>query len=327
MDDDDFDPSAELANNPNEPRSLFPEGVPLAEYDPETGTYRDERGRDVGEAVDSGIHLLIEEDHSVHGLYKGLGADGNPVDGWASLLVYRFKFRTTGTSRSRRFKAYRIKVSFETAQAGATALDFDKHPEITRIEPAQYGDVYLFPTTVHITDKLTKQLQAGVDKTVKLQGVLKSETGEEFDTLYAAEVSTQPDQLKVGQTRRNGQWWKAVGNPKQNEATIPKDFVVAIILKRPNNEKFNALFEIDEGLDTWSTVKRAFNKTTRAWSTEYDPAHNKPVQRPPEDPDVRADNLSDLTKGVQKLYKFCAIHVAEEVKPKKYYGDGTSSLP
>ncbi|KAL2694937.1 hypothetical protein Neosp_001526 [[Neocosmospora] mangrovei] len=231
----------------------------------ENASSHDWERRNVIERTRGSIHTRVELLEVTHGTLDEYGDE-------ATLMVFRFRFDPQKTSR--RVLRARVNIEFLGKDGGNA-------PIVEAIAPEERWAVV--PTTD--SESTTR--------------------GAELDVSDATTVSGS---INLGKGRNSGESTVAVWNLQENkrrETGVPDSVTTAVLLRRYDNEPFNARVELEADVDWVSGFARKFTGVPLDDPVLFNPTlgGSKPK---------RGRNLGAKELGSVDLYKLCAVRFAVE---------------
>lgn len=246
--------------------------------------------RTVIERTQGNIHTYVDLMDVVHGEYDD-GGDGEE----ATLLVFRFRFDPQKASR----KVTRARVNIEFLAAG-------KNGSVPVVEAIAPEDRWIVVPTVD-QEATTK----GGELNLGASGVPFLEAGataklEKTISREVRDATTVTGSINLGRGKNSGESTVAVWNlhaNKRRDTGVPDSVKVAILLRRENNEPFNAMVTLEAEVDFFSGLEQKFTKLPLDDPVLFDPKMTG--KRPKKGRRHGAHNLAS-----EDLYSLCEVRMA-----------------
>ncbi|KAF5020074.1 hypothetical protein F66182_7916 [Fusarium sp. NRRL 66182] len=235
------------------------------------------------------IHTRVELLEVTHGTYDTEGEE-------ATLMVFRFRFDPQ--KNSRRVTRARIEIAFK-------GKDGKPAPVVDAIAPEQKWSVVSTTDSESITKGGELNLGASGVPLLQAGGLAKLE---KTVTRDIRDSTTIAGARRLPKGQNWGDYSVAVWNIQENkrhESGVPDSVTVAILLRRNDNEPFNALVELEADVDWVSGLESKFmrvpiddpvlfNPRSTGYKSKRGRTHG-------------AENLASVD-----LYKLCAVRFAVE---------------
>lgn len=215
--------------------------------------------------------------HSVHGCLSGPNSEP------ASLVVLRFKLANwTSDKMQRRFKYFRLILKFRKELASGQSIP-SEDPFIIAHEPAGHGERFLTESIAKTTktNSIQGTAHALAPPPVNLGGSVSANQSTSRETEQKSRYTINSD---LGRDQSRGErggpdsvTWVSAEN-KFDKLGLGDVFQVAVLLQRPNSDRFQILFDLKTEVDTRYRMAEWwgewFGRHTRNWMPQgFDPTY------------------------------------------------------
>lgn len=290
--------SASLGSAEDTDMSLLVLEVPLDEkvvgdddtFRTQNASANDWERRNVIERTRGNIHTRIELLDVIHGTYDNDGGE-------ATLMVFRFRFDPQKSSR--RVITARANIEFFAASGNG------EPPIVEGISPE--GRWSVMPTTDQESFTRTGQINLGASGVPFLE-LGGQATLEKTVSRDLSDATTISGSINLGTGRNSGDSTAAAWNLQENkrrETGVPDSVKVAILLRRENNEPFNARVTLEADVDFVTGLELKFTQVPLDDPVLFNPI--KTGETPKRNRSYDAKSLSSVD-----LYSLCEMRMAVE---------------
>lgn len=238
------------------------------------------------------VDVLCDLMHVRHG---NLGADQD-ADDLATFMVFRVRFDPRKSSR----RVLNARVNIEFFPADRAVGDA---PELEAIAPEERWT--LLPTKDQESVTRGGELSLGVSQIASANGKLNME---KTTTMDITDATTVTGSMNLGTGMDAGAYtcasWTLIEN-KTRQSGVPDSVRVALLVKRENDEPFNAKVTLEAEYDFKTTFQRFWKKVPLD-----DPILFNPKAEPNKPKKGRSYGGTDL--GSLDLYSFCDARMSEK---------------
>lgn len=269
------------------------------EFHTQNASNDDWERRNIIERTHDVIHIRCDLVEVVHGWLDQ--QTKNETGPYGTLVVFRFRFDAQKHSR----RLLRARINVEFFSAGQTRNDGDS-PEVIAIAPEERWSVA--PTIDHDWTSMGGELHVGATCGVgpAVTGIGKLQKTASRDITDATTVTGS---INLGSGRNSGESNTAVWTLLENKTRgtgLPDSIKVAVLLKREDDQPFNAMVTLEAEADLKTRVGSLFKQRVPI----DDPILFNP--RVPRERRNQNRRLGAQNLGSTDLYSLCEVRMAPE---------------